>query len=80
MGRRSVEYGDSGSGVGVTARVAREDLTHWVEDTGFRQRAYLAICGAWVHAKEMKTRASGEPTCPKCKRMVDKFDAEEVAL
>lgn len=51
--------------------------THFIEDTGFLQRAYLAICGASVHAKEMARRTSPEPTCPTCKRMLDEFDALE---
>lgn len=55
----------------------KELPTHYVEDTGYRQRSYMAICGATIHAREMNIRSSPLPTCPKCKALLETLETLE---
>lgn len=62
---------------GRLAAERQPTLTHIVEDTSHRTRVFRAICGAPIHARELDTRTSCEPTCQVCKKEWDDFNSDD---
>lgn len=52
-------------------------MTHYVPMAPYRARVVPALCGQFVHTRELKTVHQAMPECPTCRSLLADEDASD---